>query len=142
MSASETWRSRGAVLCATAVLPALLQATTDEPWTRYSAAERLAMGEAFESDDEDKSDGERALAREMRAAQAQRLAERGAGAQGPVQQAQEEAHEVGLWVCTPAWVLLKVPGTEGALVHRIPLSRHTTTAHRAGRQQMPCPVVR
>ena len=71
------------------------------------------MGEAFESDDEDKSDGERALAREMRAAQAQRLVERGAGAQGPVQQAQEEAHQVGLGVCMPAWVLLKPPGHKG-----------------------------
>ena len=84
------------------------------------------MGEAFESDDEDKSDGERALAREMRAAQAQRLAERGASAQGPVQQAQEEAHEVGLWICLPAWVLPKPRGKEGVLVHRGPPSRHIT----------------
>ena len=90
------------------------------------------MGEAFESDDEDKSDGERALAREMRAAQAQRMAERGASAQGPAQQAQEEAHEVGLWACMPAWVLLQLPGREGLLVHRGPLSRHITTPTRRG----------
>eukprot|EP00891_Asterochloris_glomerata_P000670 jgi/Astpho2/670/Aster-04505 len=75
----------------------MAKATAEEPWTRYSAAGQPAMGEAFESDDEDKSDGERALAREMRAAHAQRLAERGAGAQGPVQQAQEEAHEAAIF---------------------------------------------
>lgn len=120
---------------------ALLQATADEPWTRYSAAGQPAMGEAFESDDEDKSDGERALAREMRAAHAQRLAERGAGAKGPVQQAQEEAHEVRLWVCMPAWVLLKSPGKEGVLVHTGPAQQAHHLAHKAGYQHLPYPML-